>query len=327
MGNIVEKWYGMVAENKPLTTNNIMVWPSQRTPWMQGDIQSKMQSVTVSTVNSSGTPVEAKAVTDVAHEATWLATDGSWTTAPDVQRGEIVEIIRFADKNQYFWRERGDGIVRRRLETKRLMVSGNASSGIPSPDTHYMLEVSGHSGAINLSTPTSNGEFTTYLLTLNGKGGMASLSDGLGNEVMIDSKNKICRMRNESQTTFELNDQDILLSALDDLGIVVKGNFLARANNIIFDIGESISLKAGKDIIVNAANSISQTSKDIFLNGIIHLNGPIVQESSPTGDFTATMKGPFNVENDVTAGRVSLINHRHPGVQTGDGSTKAPTPS
>jgi len=324
MGNIVEQWYGMVAENKPLETNNILVWPSQRTPWMQGDVQSKMQTVTVKTKDSAGKPIEAKAVTDGAHEATWLATDSSWTTAPDVQRGEIVEIIRFADKNQYFWRERGDGIIRRRLETKRLMVSGSKDAGLPSPGTHYMLEVSGHTGAINLSTPMTNGETTTYLLTLNGKGGMASLSDGLGNEVLIDSKNKICRMRNESQSTFELNDQDILMSCLGDAGIVAKGQFLVKADSLTFDIATSILLEAGKTIDFKAGVSAAMTAPDVYLNGILHLNGPIVQDSSPNGDFTATMKGPINVEKDVKAGTISLISHRHSGVQTGGGSTNVP---
>lgn len=324
MADIVERWYGMVAENKPLETNNILVWPTQRTPWMQGDVQSKMQTVTVSTKDSTGKPIEAKAVTDVAHEATWLATDSSWTTAPDVQRGEIVEIIRFADKNQYYWRERGDGIVRRRLETKRMMVSGSRDAGLPSPETHYMLEVSGHTGAINISTPMVNGETTTYLLTLNGKGGMASLSDGLGNEVLIDSKNKTCRMRNEAQSTFELNDQDILMSCLGDAGIVAAGQFLVKANSLTFDIATSILMKAGETIELKAGVSATVNTPDIYLNGLIHLNGPIVQDSSTSGDFTARMKGPVVVEQDVTAGGISLISHRHSGVQTGGGQTNIP---
>lgn len=324
MASIVEQWYGMVAENKPLTTNNILVWNTQRTSWMQGDVQSKMQTVTTKSVDSSGKPIEAKAVTDVAHEATWLATDSSWTTAPDVQRGEIVEILRFADKNQYFWRERGDGVVQRRLETKRMMVSGNANAGVPSSETHYMLEVSGHTGAINLSTPMSNGELTTYLLTLNGKGGMASLSDGEGNEILIDSKNKICRMRNASQSTFELNDQDVSITALGDLGFVVKGDFIARAQSIDFQVKNDILLVAGKAMTMKAGTLIGMTAPDIALNGIIHLNGPIVQDSSPSGDFTATMKGPVIVQQDVTAGSISLINHLHPGVQTGGGQTGKP---
>lgn len=317
MGNIVEQWYGMVAENKPLTTNNILVTPSQRTPWQQGALQSNMKTITTKSVDSAGKPFEAKAVTDTTHEATWLATDSNWTTAPDVQRGEIVEIIRFADKNQYYWRERGDGVVQRRLETKRMLVSGSATAqSNPGPKTHYMLEVSGHTGAINLSTPMSNGEFTTYLLSINGKGGMASLSDGLGNEILIDSKNKICRMRNESQSTFELNDQDVIITALGDLGFVVKGDFLVTAKNIDFVIGQLIKMKAGVSATIEAP--------DIFLNGRNHLNGPISQESSPTGDYTATMKGPFNVDKDVTAGGISTIDHLHDGIQRGNDKSNPP---
>lgn len=326
MGNkIVEHFYGMVAENKPLSTNNILVSPSQRTPWLSGAMQSNLQSLNVSTTDAQGNKVTATANIDTVHEATWLPTDSSWTTAPDVQRGEIVEIIKFADKNQYYWRERGDGIAKRRLETKRLMISGSATAVAPSEDTHYMFEVSGHKGSINISTPMVNGEVASYLFTLSGKTGMASLSDNSGREIVMDSVNDIIRMRNNNGTLFELNEQDVGIYALGNVGWINKGTADISAKNFFFHATEDINFTAGKNINFTAANgSVTTTAENIIENGVIQLNGPISQTSSPNGDYTASFKGAVNSEKDFAAKGISLVGHLHKLVKSGTDNSGGP---
>lgn len=319
MGNkIVAHYYGMVAENKPLSTNNILVSPTQRTPWLSGDMQSNLQSVQVTTQDATGKAITATTNTDIVHEATWLPTDSNWTTAPDVQRGEIVEIIKFADKNQYYWRERGDGIATRRLETKRLMISGSTTAGDPSTDTHYMLEFSGHKGSVNLSTSKANGEVASYLVTLNGKNGMLSLRDDSGREVLIDSANDIIRLRNNNGSLVELNEQDIGIYALGNVGWINKGTADINAKNFFFRATEDINFIAGK--------SINLTAPLITENGAIQLNGPISQVSSTSGGYDASFKGSITTVGDVKAvnGKVSLGNHLHDGVEKGNDTSNKP---
>ena len=327
MGNkIVEHYYGMVAENKPLSTNNILVSPSQRTPWLSGDMQSNVRSLSVETTDAQGNKVTASTNTDITHEATWLPTDSSWTTAPDVQRGEIVEIIRFADKNQYYWRERGDGIAKRRLETKRLMISGSSTAGDPSEATHYMVEVSGHKGSINISTPMANGEVASYLFTLSGKTGMASLSDDSGREIVMDSPNDIIRMRNKNGTLFELNEQDVGIYALGNVGWWQKGTADISAKTFFFRATEDINFIAGRNINFSAnKGTVTTTANTIIENGVIQLNGPISQVSSSTGDFSANFKGQVNSEKDFVGKGISLVGHRHKGVQSGNDETNTPS--
>lgn len=82
----------------------------------------------------------------------------------------------------------------------------------------------------------------------------------------------------------------------------------------------SINIEPGK---------ISITAADIYLNGIIHLNGPIVQDADQmTSGTTAKFIGPVHVDNDVKASNISTIGHTHEvkGIQTGGGTVTSEKP-
>ncbi|HEO9044237.1 TPA: phage baseplate protein [Enterobacter kobei] len=66
----------------------------------------------------------------------------------------------------------------------------------------------------------------------------------------------------------------------------------------------------------------------IRLEGVIELAGPITQVDTGTGT-TARMIGPLNVEQDVTAGDVSLTGHDHDvsGVESGGSTVKSEKPN
>lgn len=324
--DIVERTFGIVAENKPLGQNNILVWAHQKTPWMQGDVQSQLQKLTVESVDASGKKIEATAVTDTAIEAQWRPVDSSWSTAPDVQRGEVVELIRYADMNTYYWRERGDGAVARRLETKRLLVSANREAGIPSPDTHYMIEISGHTGAINITTSKANGEISKYHITLNGAGGAISLGDDEGNEFYLETKEKLIRTRNSSGSMVEMSDKKIGVFCLEDLILVGKEKIIMQAENILIEASENLEVEAGKRIALTAGERFDTTAPIIALNGAIQLNGPISQETTDS-NYDATLKGTVTTTVDVIAAGVSLVKHPHKGVERGNDESGSPVPT
>jgi hypothetical protein len=89
------------------------------------------------------------------------------------------------------------------------------------------------------------------------------------------------------------------------------------------DGASSITVEPGK--ITEKADAIYLEGKDIYLKGVLHLNGPIVQDASEMGETTATFIGPMNVTNDVVAGDVSLINHPHNVVNVEPGSATIPS--
>lgn len=89
------------------------------------------------------------------------------------------------------------------------------------------------------------------------------------------------------------------------------------------DGASSITVEPGK--ITGKADGIYLEGKDIYLKGVLHLNGPIVQDAGEMGETTATFIGPMNVTNDVVADGISLMNHPHDvkNVQSGGRKPKA----
>lgn len=88
----------------------------------------------------------------------------------------------------------------------------------------------------------------------------------------------------------------------------------------------SIVVEPGK--ITEKSDEIHLEAANIFLKGIIHLNGTIVQDASEMSDTTATLIGPVKVNNDVVAGGISLINHPHDvkNVQSGGSTIQSEKP-
>ena len=92
------------------------------------------------------------------------------------------------------------------------------------------------------------------------------------------------------------------------------------------DGASSITVEPGK--ITEKADAIYLEGKDIYLKGVLHLNGPIVQDAGEMGETTATFIGPMNVTNDVVAGGISLMNHPHDvkNVQSGGSTVQSEKP-
>ncbi len=85
----------------------------------------------------------------------------------------------------------------------------------------------------------------------------------------------------------------------------------------------NITLITPGKLTATADNGTEITSPEIVLNGNVTINGNLSQGMGDSGG-AATMNGPVNVRNDVTAGGISLMKHRHGGIRTGDGTTGGP---
>jgi hypothetical protein len=66
----------------------------------------------------------------------------------------------------------------------------------------------------------------------------------------------------------------------------------------------------------------------IYLEGIIHLNGTIVQDADKISDATASLIGPLHVENDATIKGISSAEHTHDvkNVQGGNSTVNSEVP-
>lgn len=94
--------------------------------------------------------------------------------------------------------------------------------------------------------------------------------------------------------------------------------------------GGSSSVTVAPEEIRLKSKAVYLEAEDIFMNGKIYLNGPIVQDKAQMKDTTASLIGPLKVEKDAVINGVSASGHSHDvtGVQSG-GSTitsKQPNP-
>ncbi|CDL85421.1 phage baseplate assembly protein V [Xenorhabdus szentirmaii] len=85
----------------------------------------------------------------------------------------------------------------------------------------------------------------------------------------------------------------------------------------------NVMVKTLGKLTATANRGTEINSPEIVLNGNVTINGNLSQGMGTSGGV-ATMNGPITVKNDVTSGGISLMKHRHGGVQTGSGTTGGP---
>ncbi|MFN1150214.1 Gp138 family membrane-puncturing spike protein [Serratia liquefaciens] len=84
-----------------------------------------------------------------------------------------------------------------------------------------------------------------------------------------------------------------------------------------------VEVSTSGGITATTQGSMTVNAPNIILNGAVTINGPLTQGKGEAGG-TATLLGPLGVDNDVTAAGISLQNHTHSGVQSGNNNTGKP---
>lgn len=128
-----------------------------------------------------------------------------------------------------------------------------------------------------------------------------SLSDAF---VIPGPQSQVKKISGISTTAAQLRSDDgaafVEVAAAHDITLITPGKLMAKADG-----------------------GIEITSPTIVLNGLVTINGPLNQGKGSAGGG-ASLLGPVTVDNDVSAGGISLKRHTHSGVQSGGGNTGGP---
>jgi len=287
---------GMVAENKKIKNKEggfnhvVEVTPVEDLPMLDGEVKSGIVSSTVTLSEREGAESQIKVGTSNSVEATWLPLGSSNRfTPPDVRRGAVVMLYRWADEDRFFWTTLVDDLKLRKLETVVYAWSGTMKEGAEvTGDNYYFMEVSTHKGVVNFHTSKANGEFCSVDIQLNVKDGCFQLRDDTGHIFIINFKEKQMAMENPDGTSFEINKKN--------LTIQVPETYTLKAKNKIEEIGETVKITAGNSIAektkaysVEASDSMTEKTGTFDLNasssikqkagGVITINGTAVQIS------------------------------------------------
>lgn len=217
---------GIVAENKPRNDRFCNIIAIEDSPALDGEVSYNPQTEVIQITDSVGKVTSIKTTSDATINCEWYPSGSNRVTPPDVQRGELVEILRLADTDQYYWRCMGLRDNLRRLETVIFAVNASpengGSNGINFKNC-YFFEVSGHNGQITLGTSKANGEPFSYTMQLNTKEGAFNLIDDIGNQFELDSGDRRLQMRNADNSYVKVEKKTVEISGDDSVKLMSGG--------------------------------------------------------------------------------------------------------
>lgn len=237
---------GTASENKKLGSVELAITPHEKTPFIDGEIVDRVETLEFDSVNQSGSPLAGNAFVSTSVIAHWLPSTNR-RTPPDVQRGEMVRLWQMAGEDKYYWTSLGKDDRLRRLETVVVGISANPDPDADgtSLDNMYFLEISSHNRTVTFSTSQMNEEFCTYNFQFDLANGKVVLEDSLDNYLLFDSQNTNIRAENNQGTSLELNKKNINLNAPDSITGVATNNIKLQAKNNIDILAQVVNINGG----------------------------------------------------------------------------------
>lgn len=216
---------GLVAENKPRNDRFANIVLVEDASGLDGEISFNPQEHRVKGQDKDGNSYEVVTTMDITFNCEWLPSGTNRITPPDIVRGELVEVYRLGDTDQYYWRTMGLRDNLRTLETVILAFSATPSyEGKPlSLDHCYFLEVSTHDKLVTFSTSKANGEPFVYTAQFNTAEGQFILNDDIGNQFELISRERILKMFNVDGSFLDINKKKITINADEEIKLICGG--------------------------------------------------------------------------------------------------------
>lgn len=275
---------GMLTANKGAGTEMVDVMLIELSWATHGEVNNNYTQETVEGLDINGEKVKYSVVSSNNITAAWLPMGNSnRISPPELRRGMIVMVYKDSDNN-YYWVDTGMNRELMRAESVTYAYCANGDTGDNkkvSQDDWYVVEINPRGQQLMITTSASNGEYTTYDIVLNTKDGVLKINDGLGNLIMMDSRNIQHRMENQRGTFIEMLGDDINLNAVKDLNITAGGK---------------ITVKAGSDVSYNVSGKVEYT---VSGNYIVNSASYILNPSSGSG----TAHGSMNIDGAIKTGK------------------------
>lgn len=325
---------GLAAENKRMDSNQLNVLPMEAMNAFDGELRVNPQELHTKAVDGEGNPIQFRVLTDTVFTADWLPLDGNKLTAPDIRRGEEVEIWRLADSDTYYWRSHSTRLGQRTLETAiwAWAASPDIEDNKRNAENSYFLEISTHGKHVTFSTSQKNGEPFGYKLQFNTKEGKIVLEDQTGNTIYLDSAERVIRLLNSTRSEIAINDKDIYMRAVRDMKIDVGRDMEVNVGrDLKTKVGSNEQRKVGKirqtEIGTNEERKVGSNEQVQIGGNRIHTvkgnhNETVV--GAFTGNYSSTYSAQVSAAYKLTAGAVMSMQSASWIVQSGLGNFTIP---
>lgn len=256
---------GRAAENKKRTTMLINVLPVELATGTDGEINFDPKLATNSFTNLKGETIEINGIVARELECQWLPTDDNRLTAPDIRRGELLEIWRLGDTDQYYWRSMGITNGLRALESVIFAWSATPELGGYGLDLSkcYMLSVSAHDKHFTIQTSKANGELYAYTFQINTAESAVYLTDDNDNFFELDSKEKRLQLKNVDGSFVKVEKKFIELNADEYINLKVKNSNFRMTPDSITDVADTINRTARKDYNITVGTKMNMRAPKI----------------------------------------------------------------
>jgi hypothetical protein len=254
---------GIVAQNKPLKTDVIDATPIEELTMLNGEITSNSVDYKAKGKTSNDRAYTSSVKSSVTIKAKWLPIGSSnRLTPPDVRRGESVMIYQFGDSDKYYWTTLKQDCNLRRLETVVYAFSGTTNEADSlNADNSYYLEISTHRKLVTFHTSNKNGEPYTYNVQIDTGNGSVTITDDIGNEFILNSKESRVKLKNSSDSIIDVFKDSIIMKSNTSISM--------QSKNVTF---------AGKNIIADGAMSAT---------GTVHVAGSMTINDITAANVTA----------------------------------------
>ena len=266
---------GFAAENKELDDIWIRVYCPELSGFASGEITSDIVEKSTQGVDAMGHNYTCKIKTSNTIKAKWRQQGTNRVTAPDVRRGERLEIWQYADADVYYWSNTGEDDHLRRKETVSWAFSNteDESTAELTKDNTYGFTVSTHQKKVEMTTSKSDGEPFAHTVQLDTKRGLFTYKDDKGNVIQVNSE----------------DDQIFIENAAGSQVVIDGGVIKILATDRIEMKAKTVNLEAS-EFNVNAKTNING---DVSTKGSLRNNGTNVGSTHKHG---GTKRGDSNTD-------------------------------
>lgn len=320
-GSILQVYsVGQAAANLAVGQTELEVYPSEKKTYTDGEVTDNVSDYTTQGVDASGNSYSTTVQASNSIRAKWLSRN-PWLKTPGlVRRGEDVIIWRVGDTDQYYWELMGTTNHLRRRDIVLFVVSNTTDESTTelTPANSYFFEINTVDKHITLSTPNNDGEACGYTVQLNTKDGNFSLSDTIGNAIVLDSVAHLIQLMNADNSTVKVDKTKILIAANDEVMIKTK-SFIAETETTKMT-GQQFSSNYPTTTMEgnNFSGQFPQTNWGGAALSFSYTTGTM----DTGGGFTVSGGGVnFDVGSIRHNGKAIDSTHKHNGIQPGGGNT------
>lgn len=254
---------GRSVVNKERSSRRIEVLPVEVATATDGVQEFSPNEEVLTGEDKDGNIYNLKVITTRTWDCEWLPNEDNRATAPDVRVGELVEVFRLGDTDQYFWRSMA---LRNNLRTLESAVftfnaSPNPSGGGIDFNTCYFMQFSAHDKHITIGTSKANGEAFKYTFQINTGDSAVYLLDDTGNLIELDSKDRRIQLKNADGSFVKVERNTIDLNASEYIKMTCGGTTFELKPDAINSNTTNTTLVSKSKHLTKAPHIVEETDK------------------------------------------------------------------